>query len=300
LWEVSREEFGNAYGSGYCITYRTPRYRRRPLGLIPDTPLDERLELVRGVGPKVRESLIQEGYRTIAELARHPRFGPSAGRVFAALASRNVPELLRSGAKDVELAGLFGREEFAVIDIETVGLWRVLPLFLVGVAFDLGDEWEIKQYFARSFEEEGAILHEAVHALADRRVCVTYNGKAFDEPFVRARLNMHGVRPLKFRLHIDLLHSCRRVFGHTLPDCRLTTVGGYALDLDRKDDVPGSAVPDLYFQYVRDGDWDLMEPVLRHNAWDLAALCRLLDAESVGEGGRPDSRPEWTSKEGAG
>lgn len=280
--EVNREEFQNAYGSGFCITYRESAYAGRAIGLVCDAPLDERIDLVRGVGPKVREKLLADGYRTIAELARHPRFGPAAGRVFAALASRNVPELIRAGARDVELASLFGRDEFAVIDIETVGLWQVLPLFLIGIAVDVGGEWEIKQYFARSFEEEGAILHEAVRELAGRRVCVTYNGKAFDEPFVRARLGMHGVRPLKFRLHVDLLHSCRRTLGGVLPDCRLTTVGERVVGLSRIEDVPGSAVPDLYFQYIRDGDWGYVEPILRHNAWDLAALCRIVDASSLG------------------
>jgi len=287
--EVSREEFRNPFGSGLCITYRAPREAPRPLGLVPITPLEERLELARGVGPKVRESLAAQGFRTLAQLARHPRYGASAGRAFTALAKRDIPALIGAGARDVELARLFPRSEYAVIDIETAGLWQVLPLFLVGVALDTGDGWETRQFFARSFEEEGAVLHQAVEEIGGRTVCITYNGKAFDEPFVRARMSTWGVRPLKFRLHVDLLHSCRKAFGGALPDCRLGTVARHTLGMTRDDDVPGSAVPDLYYQFVRDGNIEIMEPILRHNALDLAALCRLLDAEALGLAASSDS-----------
>lgn len=279
LVEVGREEFVNAWGRGLCIRWRALRSHPAPPRLQPDAgrALDERLDLVRGVGPKTAERLRREGYRRLAELSRHPRYGREATRLWAALAQRDVSRLLAAGARDVELLGMFGRDEVAVVDIETAGLWQVLPLFLVGCAFRSDSGWEVRQYFARSFDEEAAVLHEVSRELAGRSVCVTYNGKAFDEPFVRARLALHGLPPVRFRLHVDMLHACRRWYGSLLPDCRLATVGAHLFALEREDDIPGAAVPDTYYQYVRDGDDALVAPLLRHNALDLYALACLTE-----------------------
>lgn len=282
MTEVTREVFQNGLGAGMIVTYRAPRGPLRPRGIVPEGSLDQKLELVGGIGPKIKQRLLDEGISTIAELAQHPRYGRSASRIFAAIAGRDVPALLRAGAKDVELAQLFDRGEHTVIDIESVGLWQVLPLFLIGVGRPTPSGWSIRQYFARSFEEEGAILHQAVSEIAGRKVCITYNGKAFDEPFVRARLGLHGVRPLKFALHVDFLHSCRRACGDVLPNCKLSTVARHMFGMERGDDIPGSEVPDRYFEFVRHGDPSAIEPILRHNALDVLSLCHLVDAEGMG------------------
>lgn len=252
-------------------------------------PLDHRLELARGVGPHTRERLAASGYRTLLDLAQHPRFGRAATRVWAALAQRDARALLAAGARDIDLVSLFGRDEMVVVDIETTGLARSLPVFLIGVAVAAGDGWEVRQYLARGFEEEAAILKQVALELEGRQVCVSYNGKAFDEPFVRERFRFYGLRPLRFRLHVDLLHTCRRRFGAVYPNCRLTTMAQGLLGVAREDDIRGEEVPDLYYRYVRDGDEEAIVPVIEHNAADLVALAWLLDAMlpgSQGEGAR--------------
>ena len=176
-----------------------------------------------------------------------------------------------------------------VVDIETAGLARVLPVFLIGVAHAVGEAWEVRQYFARSFEEEAAILRQVADEIGEISVCVSYNGKAFDEPFVKARFHLYGLRPLSFLLHVDLLHACRRRFARAFPDCRLTTMARGLLGVERGDDVDGALVPDLYYRYIRDGDEAAIAPIIEHNAADLHALAWLLDAFSAapGAGGLP-------------
>ena len=274
---ASKEEFSNPYGQALCLRRRFPQ---GPLGRLAErgTPLEHRLDLVHGVGPHTRERLEGMGYSSLVELARHPRFGKSATRVWTALARRDARTLLAAGARDVDLIPLFRREEMVVVDIETTGLARVLPVFLIGAAFAEGDVWEVRQYLARSFEEEAAILRQIAEEIGERPVCVSYNGKAFDEPFVKARFRLYGLKPLSFRLHVDLLHACRRRFGAEFPDCRLTTMACGLLGLDRVDDVPGSEVPDLYYRYIRDGDERAITPIIEHNAADLHGLAWLLDA----------------------
>ncbi|MFO7318488.1 MAG: ribonuclease H-like domain-containing protein [Clostridia bacterium] len=288
-----RQEFQNELGRALRLIRVIPEGPRGRHALEAE-PLERRLDLVRGVGPRTRERLAQSGYRTLLDLARHPRFGRAATRISAALAKRDARALLAAGARDIELLPLFGRDEVAVVDIETTGLAQTLPVFLVGVALWSAGRWEIRQYFARGFEEEAAVLKQVSLELEGRAVCVSYNGKAFDEPFVRARFRLYGLPPVTFALHVDLLHTCRRRYGAHFPDCRLTTVAGGLLGLVREGDVPGDQVPDLYYRYVRDGDEAAIAPVIEHNAADLTALAWLLDAldPRALAGGRGAAREE--------
>ena len=74
---VSREEFVNPFGRALCIRRRFPQ---GPLGRLAErgTPLERRLDLVHGVGSYTRAKLEGLGYASLADLARHPRFGKSA------------------------------------------------------------------------------------------------------------------------------------------------------------------------------------------------------------------------------
>lgn len=280
-WE--REEFANERGKGLLIR---SRIEGAPPGAFdPPVPLDERLDLVRGVGRATAERLRREGYRSLVDLAHHPRYGKEAAKAMAALASRDVRTLSRMGAKDVEMIPLFKVEDAAVVDIETAGLARVLPLFLVGVALRGRDGWEIRQYLARDFSEEAALLRQVELDLGGLAVCVSYNGKAFDEPFVRDRFRLHGLAGLRFRLHVDLLHGCRRLLRGRLGDFRLLTVEAHLFGVVREDDVEGHEVPDLYYRYVQEREEAAILPVLRHNALDLRSQAWLFEWAARRPGG---------------
>lgn len=279
-WEP--EEFTNDRGRGLVIRYRLEG--APPGSFDPPAPLDERLDLVRGVGPATAKRLRREGYRSLADLARHPRFGREAAKAMAAVGSRDVRALARMGARDEEMLPLFRMEDAAVVDIETAGLARVLPVFLIGVALKEVDGWEVRQYFARDFAEEAAILRQVELDLAGLSVCASYNGKAFDEPFVRDRFRLHGLAGLRFRLHVDLLHTCRRLLRGRLCDFRLSTVEAHLFGAAREEDVAGHEVPDLYYRYMQEKEEAIILPVLRHNAIDLRSLAWLFEWTARGPG----------------
>lgn len=240
-------------------------------------PLEERIDWVRGIGPKTKAKLREEGYQTLVDVARHPKFGRDATRVWQALAKKETRSLLAAGARDVELLTLFSRDELVVVDIETVGLAQVLPIFLIGIAYYSDDQLILRQFLAPGFENEAAVLHQAAAELESFRVCISYNGKAFDEPFVRARLRLHGAPPVTFKLHVDLLHACRRRYADVLPNFRLSTVATRLFCLDRSKDISGADAGDLYFRYLRDGDETMITPVVEHNAGDLESLAYILE-----------------------
>jgi hypothetical protein len=106
---------------------------------------------------------------------------------------------------------------------------------------------------------------------------VTYNGRAFDVPVIEARLAMARVSsPCGGLAHIDLLHAVRRLFGHRMPGCRLAEAERRLLAIERIDDIPGSLIPSLYFEYVRGQRISPLRPVFRHNADDVLSMTGVL------------------------
>ncbi|MGI6611608.1 MAG: ribonuclease H-like domain-containing protein [Limnochordia bacterium] len=271
-------------GSAYVIDLPTFAAVRPP-SPGPSSHLWQRLQLVYGIGPVIASQLRTQGYNDLRDLCDHPRWGPRAKQVVAHIENRDVARLRLAGARDSELLTFFGPHEIAVIDIETAGLARALPVFLIGVAWPNGQRWYRRQFVARHFDEEGGVLHLASSFLADRPAIVSYNGRAFDEPFVGARLAFHGMPRPSFLLHYDIYQETRQLrdaFG----DCRLPTVTQHMFGLDRGDDIPGHLVPELYYRYVQDQRPELLLPILTHNARDLEDVCRLLDVTFLFPGDR--------------
>lgn len=164
--------------------------------------------------------------------------------------------------------------DFVFLDTETAGL-RDAPLFLVGILRYTEGQWETLQLLARDYDEEPALLVEAVGLLSGYAVLVTFNGATFDVPFLRTRMRYHRMRPLyEPRHHVDLLRLARRKFGRALPDCRLSTLEARLLGQMRSGDIAGAEVPQLYHEFVAGGG-DAMPAVLEHNRLDLLALLKL-------------------------
>ncbi len=161
-------------------------------------------------------------------------------------------------------------ERALVVDIEAMGL-RDLPVFLVGFAEVTGKGVNLEQYIAEHPDEEPALLEATVERLAETDLNVTYNGRAYDFPFLSARCTYCGVRWPEDIRHVDLLHVVRRRLGAGLPDCRLSTVEAALAGVDRRRDIGSDSVPELYKRYVADPNGRVLVPVLEHNLIDMAA-----------------------------
>lgn len=167
-------------------------------------------------------------------------------------------------------------EDLLFLDLETTGL-QSTPLFLIGAMTWEDGELVVRQYFARHYGEEPAVLSAFLKQASGPRVLVSFNGKSYDWPYVRMRAAATGVPFHADLAHLDLLHASRRVWGKTLPDCRLQTLEQHVCGCpQRSGDIPGSQIPDAYHEFVRTGDAAKMLKVLEHNLLDLATLARLL------------------------
>jgi len=177
------------------------------------------------------------------------------------------------------LAQLSGSEailpgDLMFLDIETTGLSGT-PLFLIGTMQSEGGELVVRQYFARDYSEEAAVIVLGAELLARKKVLITFNGKSFDMPYLRTRAAATGVRLCREPAHFDLLHACRRVWRGVLPDCRLQTLESRICGRWRYGDIPSSEIPKAYHAYVHTGNAAVIVQILRHNTLDLVTMAEL-------------------------
>jgi uncharacterized protein YprB with RNaseH-like and TPR domain len=161
------------------------------------------------------------------------------------------------------------------MDVESTGLGSS-PLFLIGIMVWEHDGFRVKQFLARNYAEEPAVISLFLEACVDKKLLVTFNGKSFDFPYVRTRAIATRVPFAIDPAHLDLLHVCRRIWRRALPDCKLQTLEKHVCGRIRHGDIPGEDIPDAYHAYVRTGDARQIVRVLKHNMLDLVTLADLM------------------------
>jgi uncharacterized protein len=183
------------------------------------------------------------------------------------------------------------------LDLETTGLsgGAGTVAFLVGIGFFENGAFRTRQFLLPGFASERALLHAVAECLGEAGCLVTYNGKTFDLPVMETRWLFHR-QPLAWTdlTHLDMLHVSRRLWRARGDDpeasCRLVFLERDLFGVERVGDVPGMEIPGRYFDYIRHGDAELLEPVLHHNRLDLLSLALLtarairLIREAVGTG----------------
>jgi len=168
-------------------------------------------------------------------------------------------------------------------DLETTGLHGGAGTiaFLVGMGFfDEEGAFQTRQFFLRGFGNERAMLHAVASTIEGIPLVVTYNGGSFDLPLMETRWLFHRMPPaFEGRPHFDMLVTARRLWkiaqaGDGL-SCRLVALEDSLIGHRRIGDVPGFEIPQRYFEFVRSGSAEPVEPVLEHNRLDLLSTAVL-------------------------
>jgi len=113
--------------------------------------------------------------------------------------------------------------QVAFLDLETTGLSST-PVFLIGLLVCRDGTLVCQQLLARTYPEERSILERYTGLAEQLRLLITFNGKSFDVPYLRARSAATGTRFREVDLHLDLLHVARRVYKGKFTDCKLQTL----------------------------------------------------------------------------
>lgn len=263
---------------------RHPGENRDPVSLPPS--LAERIARLR-----TRSAEINARRPRDAELAR--RLGGAVVATGLVEVERRFPLPFAHGATRVASAGTLAEgarhalgadggidpEALLFLDTETSGLagGTGTAAFVLGLASVRDEVLTVRQLLMTGFAGERALLEALGRALCAHECLVTFNGKSFDLPLLRARTRLAGLAwPEGTQRHLDLLHVTRRRLREGWPDCRLRTAEEQALGFARSDDLPGAEVPAAWQRWLQRGDAAPLPRILDHNRKDLLSLAGLL------------------------
>ncbi|MDR2734221.1 MAG: ribonuclease H-like domain-containing protein [Spirochaetota bacterium] len=227
------------------------------------------------------------GYRALpssileAPLAREYTVRPDEGATDTALAEiMALPEqywrcLLEAiHPRAVYMKGLPGLLFF---DLETTGLGGAgCYAFLTGALCFVDGKFIIKQFFLPHPALEREYLNAVEDYFSTFGAVVSYNGLRFDAPLLAMRAARQKKKPFLPASHYDLLYGARAFWSEHYENCRLKTLEREVCSFARSaDDIDGSKIPDIYIQWLHDGNAAPLEPVFEHNRADLIALLHL-------------------------
>jgi len=171
--------------------------------------------------------------------------------------------------------------KFLYFDTETTGIsggTGTIP-FMLGFGFFESDSFKVKVFILNDLYREEEFLEEVDGFLEghDFSATVTYNGKCFDFPLMETRYILHRKRfPLLKKPHLDFLFPARTIWKNTFESRKLGYLGDVLLGISRDEDIDSSQIPALYFNYLRNNRFFLIEKVIEHNALDIVGLSSLL------------------------
>ncbi len=236
------------------------------------------LKVLSGIGPVRELALREQGYNTIEDLLNHPIWQDEARKFMKIVDKKDVDltqrwlwqRLPKSHPFLHYLAGFCQDQDFAIIDIETLGLSE-RPIILLGIAKIDGDRICTSQFLLRDIPDEPGAIWALVSQLEPKSSLISYNGRSFDIPYIKQRLAYYGLDSALDNTHFDLLHFARRALRPKLSDCRLDTVEKY-IGIRRDINIPGALVPQFYETYLKTKNVGPLVPIVEHNKQDLLTL----------------------------
>ena len=236
------------------------------------------LKVLPGIGPVREQTLKQQGYKTVEQLVNHPLWKKPASNFMKLINKREIDStqkwlwqrLPKSHPLLHYLAGFSEDQDFAIVDIETLGLSE-RPIILLGIAKPTKTCVCTSQFLLRDIQDEPSAIWALVSQLEQNSSLITFNGRSFDIPYIKQRLAYYGLDACLDNPHFDVLHFTRRALRHKLSDCRLETVEKY-IGIQREINIPGALVPHFYDTYLRTKNVGPLVAIVEHNKQDLLTL----------------------------
>lgn len=187
--------------------------------------------------------------------------------------------------KEYEINVILPREIFekykmdtiAYLDIEATGFdMERDKIVLISLGYYLKEgQFKIVQYFAESPCEEESLLKELKKAMGNFKTWCSFNGTAFDEPFIVRKMHRFN---LGFRLpseHIDLFKIIRPFHKKMgMKSCSLKSVEKFT-GIKRRDEINGARSVEIYNEYLVKHDEKLKEILMLHNYEDVLNLPKI-------------------------
>ena len=272
--KVVSNEQGECYSiSASCTSnFKLATYEESRQHIISD------LKVLSGIGPVSEQTLKRKGYKTVEDLKRHSRWKKQAHDFMKMIDNKEVDSmqkwlwqrLPKSHPLLHYLAGFCQDQDFAIVDIETLGLSE-RPIILLGIAKPNKDHICTSQFLLRDIQDEPSAIWALVSQLEPNLSLITFNGRSFDIPYIKQRLAYYGLDASLDNPHFDVLHFTRRALRSKLTDCKLETVEKY-IGIKRDINIPGALVPHFYDTYLKTKNAGPLVAIVEHNKQDLLTL----------------------------
>ncbi|MBQ4085509.1 MAG: ribonuclease H-like domain-containing protein [Clostridia bacterium] len=208
---------------------------------------------------------------------------PAAGLVIREYSERADERLYRLSADALRRIGCstceMDIEKALFLDTETTGLSGGVGTvaFLVGLGWIKDGVFTVKQILMKDYASEGMLIEEMEKTSAGFERTISFNGRTFDLPLIETRCTMNRKRTPYARMEcIDLLAPARKLWRRRLGSVRLAHLEEKILGHGREGDLPGSEAPQRFFDYLKTGDFSLLEEVIDHNRQDILSMGALL------------------------
>jgi uncharacterized protein YprB with RNaseH-like and TPR domain len=179
---------------------------------------------------------------------------------------------------DNKILDKYNMKSIAYFDIETTGFDKendIVMLISLGWFKENGD-LHIKQYYAEDEEDEKSLLEAFKDDIKGYNIWCSYNGKAFDEPFIKNRMIKNKI--YKFvppEEHLDLYRLIRPYYKQLgLNRCNLKSVEKY-IGINRLDKIDGGKSVELYEKYLSTKSEKIKEVIMLHNYEDVLNLPKI-------------------------
>lgn len=244
--------------------------------------ISQDLKVLPGIAEITEQNLKKQGFRTVHDLQDSIKYKYHAEQFIGHLSTRNATELYAqlssrfTSTNPVMLynAAYFSREDCVFIDIETLGL-HDCPLFLIGIATTEKNILTVEQIFVDHLMHEKAALQFLIDRIANRKAIISFNGKSFDVPFIRRRLERHDLNHSFDQPHFDVRNLSKSAFKDMVSDFGLQTLEDELFSYKRNEDVGGDLVPHFYEVFIRSQNIGAIVPILDHNMQDLISTAKL-------------------------
>jgi len=281
---IPGERISNEYGTFYYLFEEFEEECFKPDAETLEKSMLSFFSLLPGIREFRENQLRKAGYQTLEDLISHPRWGKEAESLLQIISEEDRSKLHqvlssrlpKSHPLILSLSSFYPWKDFIFLDIETLGLFSGNLVILIGIAtIEQDKKIRLHQFLALEVKEEIAVLKAFSEYLIKSKSIVSFNGKAFDLPFLEGRMRYYGIRPDLQKDHFDLLHFSRRVWKNQLPDFCLDTIERNILKNKRETDLPSSLVPEFYSDYLKTKNYGLLKPIVEHNRQDVLTLVRI-------------------------
>ena len=192
---------------------------------------------------------------------------------------KKIQDNLKILIPDLEKTDISAIEDFIFFDLETTGLGGAGTVaFLAAFGSIISGKLNISQYLLLDYPGENDFLANVLDELKkEKKVIVSFNGKCFDSQIIKTRCLMNRIKPPLYS-HADLLHPSRRLWKNIIHDCSQGSIEANILGIERKNDIPGSMAPDIWFEFLKTGATERLIGICDHNLFDITGLASILAA----------------------